>query len=113
MMRFSGLLVIGGLLLLGGVLFGKALGGLVGLLFAALMWMFVGAMAGRLVRGRGYGWLGNMLLGFAGGFTGSIVFHLLGYGGLTQHFIGYILVGILGAVIFVYLMRVIDRNFAR
>lgn len=87
---------------------------LVGFIIALVIWGFIGSIAGRIVRGTGFGLLGNILLGFLGGITGGIILGLLGLGFIWNiPFIGGIVSGVIGAVIFIFAMRLIDRNFAR
>ncbi|HEX2905589.1 MAG TPA: hypothetical protein VHO69_01920 [Phototrophicaceae bacterium] len=94
------------------------LGGLVkfsvGLLIALLVWMLAGMFAGRLLRGRGYGPLGDILLGLIGGAVGSFVLRLVGLGWVDNIvLVGDVLVGVIGAVIVVYLVRLIgNKRFA-
>ena len=88
----------------------------VGLTFAALIpilfAMLAGMFAGRLIRGRGYGPFGDVLLGLAGWFVGTIVLSILGIS-TTGGLIG-ILVAVIGAVILVGLIRLMgDKDFAR
>jgi uncharacterized membrane protein YeaQ/YmgE (transglycosylase-associated protein family) len=80
-----------------------------------LAWMFAGTLAGRLLRGRGYGLVMDILLGLVGGIVGNILFGLIGLGGIGDiPLIGGILVGVIGAVIFVWLVRLVrNENFAR
>lgn len=84
------------------------------LVISIFFWMLAGMFAGRLIRGRGYGPVGDVLLGLAGGFIGSLVLGLLGVGGIGNiPLIGGIIVGVIGAVILVWLVRQFaDRNFA-
>ncbi len=84
------------------------------LVISVFFWMLAGMFAGRLIRGRGYGPVGDVLLGIAGGIVGSLVLGLLGVGGIGNiPLIGGILVGVIGAVILVWLVRQFgDRNFA-
>ena len=87
---------------------------LVGLLLMFLIFSIEGWVAGKLVRGRDFGLLGNAILGFLGSLVGGLLVVLLNLwrffdGGLISQFI----VGIIGSVIFIFLMRLIDRNFAR
>ena len=46
-------------------------GDLIGFVIRLLLWMLAGTLAGRLLRGRGYGLLGDILLGLAGGIVGE------------------------------------------
>jgi uncharacterized membrane protein YeaQ/YmgE (transglycosylase-associated protein family) len=81
-------------------------------LIPVLVWMLAGMFAGRIMRGRGYGPLGDVLLGLIGGIVGTIALGVLGIhlGGI----LGGLVVGTIGAVIFVYLVRLVgNSNFAR
>lgn len=86
-----------------------------GLLIALIAWMLAGMFAGRLLRGRGYGPVWDIVLGLAGGIVGSLVLGLLnlrGIGGIPL--VGDILVGIIGAVVLVYVVRFFgNRDFGR
>lgn len=86
----------------------------VGLLLTLLVWMLAGMFAGRLIRGRGYGPLSDILLGLIGGVVGSFVLRLLNLGWVGDiALIGDVLVGVVGAVIVVYLVRLLgNRRFA-
>ncbi|NWF70989.1 MAG: GlsB/YeaQ/YmgE family stress response membrane protein [Chloroflexi bacterium] len=87
-------------------------GGLLGLLIMLAIWMVIGFAAGKLVRGRSFGTLGDILMGLLGGFVGNFILGLFGVnlGGL----IGAIITGIIGAVLLVYIIRIFaNRDFAR
>jgi uncharacterized membrane protein YeaQ/YmgE (transglycosylase-associated protein family) len=89
-------------------------GDAIGFVIRLLLWMLAGTLAGRLLRGRGYGLLGDVLLGLVGGIVGSIVFGLIGLGGFSASLIGGVIAGVVGAVILVYLVRLVSNaNFAR
>lgn len=60
----------------------------------------VGFLTGHIMRGEGYGALGNIALGILGGFIGGILFSLIGLG--PTGWIGDIIAGIAGALILVY-----------
>jgi uncharacterized membrane protein YeaQ/YmgE (transglycosylase-associated protein family) len=88
--------------------------GILQLLVAMVIWMLVGNVAGQIIRGEDYGVIGNIALGLAGGFVGTLLFNLLGWQGiLGLPIIGYIVTGVIGAIIFIYMMRLVDKNFAR
>ena len=79
------------------------------LLLPALLWMLAGMFAGRIMRGRGYGPIVDILLGLAGGVVGHWLFGLLGVsvgGGLIASFV----VGTIGAVVLVYLGRLLGNK---
>ncbi len=107
-----GLALVGAIVLAGPLL--QIAGGLLGLVVMLLIWMFAGALAGRILRGSSYGPLGDIGLGLIGGFVGTLLFNLLGLGWFAAiPFIGPILVGAVGAVVFVYIARLFNRNFAK
>lgn len=97
------------------ILIGPVLELTVGLIVPLLFAMLAGMFAGRLIRGRGYGPVGDILLGIGGWFAGNLVLGLLGLGGLGNiPLIGGILVAIVGAVVLVWLIRLVgNQNFAR
>jgi uncharacterized membrane protein YeaQ/YmgE (transglycosylase-associated protein family) len=69
-----------------------------------------GFLAGQLIRGRGYNPVGNVLLGMAGFFVGSLLFGRLGNAGLC----GAIFVSLVGALVLIFGVRVfLDKDFAR
>ncbi|QPC82490.1 hypothetical protein G4Y79_22850 [Phototrophicus methaneseepsis] len=90
-------------------------GGLLPLIVALFLWAITGYVAGYIVRGAAYSVLNNILLGVAGGFIGSTLVRFLGLHFLYGiPFVGGLVVGVLGAVVLVYLMRIfVDHNFGR
>jgi uncharacterized membrane protein YeaQ/YmgE (transglycosylase-associated protein family) len=79
------------------------------------LWVIVvggtaGYLAGVVIRGRGYNPMGNVLLGMAGFFVGSLLFGRLGSAGLC----GAVFASFLGALVLIVLVRVfLDNDFAR
>ena len=77
-----------------------------------LTWMVVGLiagwLAGQVMKGGGYGILVDIILGILGGIVGGWVFGLLGLhaGGL----IGSIIVSFVGAVILVWITRLLKKR---
>lgn len=77
-----------------------------------LTWIIVGLiagwLAGQVMKGGGYGILVDIILGILGGILGGWVFGLLGLhaGGLT----GQIVVSFVGAVILVWLTRLVKKK---
>ena len=73
-----------------------------------LWWILVGLIAGwaagKIMKGSGFGALGDIILGIVGAVLGGWIMQLLGFAGQGGT-IYTILVAILGAVILVWLMR--------
>jgi len=76
------------------------LSGLIGAIFIGLI---AGWLAGKVMKGRGYGVLMDIVLGIVGGVIGRFVLGLLGLG--AWNLIGSIVVSFVGAVILIWLVR--------
>ena len=80
---------------------------------SALVWFLIigliaGWLAGKVMRGGGFGVVGDMIVGVIGAFLGGWLFSLLGIsagGGL----IGSIIVAFVGALVLLFLLRLIKR----
>src|ERR1700730_1120076 len=80
-------------------------GGIIGWLVVGLI---AGALAGRVVEGRGLGCLGDIVVGVVGAFLGALIVGQLGivHGG-TLGFLETLLVAFVGAVILLALIRLV------
>ena len=67
----------------------------------------VGWLAGIIVKGRGFGVIGNIIVGIVGAVLGGIVFGLLGI--TTGGLIGSIIMATLGAVLLLYIISMVKR----
>lgn len=67
----------------------------------------VGWLAGLIVKGRGFGVIGNMIVGIIGAVVGGFVFDFLGI--TTGGLLGSIVMATIGAVILLYLISIIKR----
>jgi len=81
-----------------------------------IWWLIVGLIAGFIasvvMRGGGYGIVGDIVVGLIGAFIGGWLFSLLGVssgGGL----LGSIIVAFIGACILIFLLRAISRSGSR
>jgi uncharacterized membrane protein YeaQ/YmgE (transglycosylase-associated protein family) len=74
-----------------------------GLIGAIVIGLIAGWLAGKVMKGRGYGVLMDIVLGMVGGVIGRFVFGLLGLG--AWNLIGSIVVSFVGAVILIWLVR--------
>lgn len=81
-----------------------------------LVFLIIGALAGwlagKLVRGRGYGLIVNMLVGILGALLGGLLFGQIGWeapGG----FWGRLLVAVVGAVVLLFVAGLVGRLTGR
>ena len=77
-----------------------------------LVWVLVvgliaGWLAGLIMKGRGFGVLGNIIVGVVGAVIGSWIFSVLGLS--AYGFLGVIIMSLVGAVVFLGLVSLIKR----
>lgn len=77
-----------------------------------LLWILIGALAGwiagELMRGRGFGLLGNIIVGIVGALIGGLIFGALGIGpgfGL----LGSLITAVIGAVVLLFIISLVRR----
>ncbi len=78
------------------------------LLYFLLIGLIAGWLAGLLVKGGGFGIVGDMVMGVLGAFLGGFLFRSLGLsagGGM----LGAIIVATIGAMVLILLLRLIRR----
>lgn len=77
-----------------------------------LIWLFIGAVAGWLagliVKGYGFGLLGNIVVGIVGAFVGGWLFGLLGIAAL-HGIVGAIIGATIGAIAVLLLLSLVRR----
>lgn len=77
-----------------------------------IAWIIIGAiagwLAGLLVKGGGFGLLGDIVVGIVGAFIGGWLAGLLGIS-IGGGFIASIITAIIGAVILIFILRMIKR----
>ena len=76
-----------------------------------LWWIIIGAvagwLAGKLMRGGGFGFLVNLLVGIAGGVIGGWVFGLLGIA--TGGIIGSLVTALVGAILLLWVISLFKK----
>ena len=76
-----------------------------------LVFLILGALAGwisgLIAKGRGFGLVGNMIVGIVGAFLGGFCFGLLGIS--AHNFLGQLIFAVLGALLFLWLLRFIRK----
>jgi uncharacterized membrane protein YeaQ/YmgE (transglycosylase-associated protein family) len=66
-----------------------------------------GFLAGKIMKGKGFGLFGDLVLGVVGAFVGGWVFGLLGF--LPVGIIGTLISATAGAVILLFVIRLIKK----
>ncbi|MGH9711120.1 MAG: GlsB/YeaQ/YmgE family stress response membrane protein [Candidatus Acidiferrales bacterium] len=77
------------------------------LLWVIVIGILAGWIAGKIMRGSGFGLLGDLVVGVIGSLLGSFIFGLLGLG--AYGLIGRLVVAIIGAVILLWLIRLVKK----
>ena len=75
------------------------------LLTQIIIGIIAGWLAGKIMRGRGFGLLGDLVVGIVGSLIGGFVFSLLGLA--SYGLIGSIVVATVGAMLLLYLVRLL------
>jgi uncharacterized membrane protein YeaQ/YmgE (transglycosylase-associated protein family) len=77
------------------------------LVWFILIGLVAGWLAGLLMKGGGFGILGDIVVGVIGALLGGFLFRLLGlsFGGL----LGSLVVATIGAIVFLFILRLIKR----
>jgi uncharacterized membrane protein YeaQ/YmgE (transglycosylase-associated protein family) len=82
-----------------------------------IAWIIIGVVAGwitgKLMKGSGYGFFMDMIVGLVGALVGGFVSSSLGFGGASQHGLTMsIVIAVIGAVILTALLRLVTGNRA-
>jgi uncharacterized membrane protein YeaQ/YmgE (transglycosylase-associated protein family) len=79
-----------------------------GLIWFLVVGIVAGWLAGVLVKGGGFGVLGDLVVGVIGAFIGGLLFNSLGVAG-GGGLLGSIVVATIGAVVLLFIVRLIKR----
>jgi uncharacterized membrane protein YeaQ/YmgE (transglycosylase-associated protein family) len=82
---------------------------IMGLLYALLIGAAAGWLAGKLMKGGGFGALINIILGIVGGIVGNWLFGLLGVS-LGDGVVGDLLTGVIGAVVVLFIAGLLKKK---
>ncbi len=80
-----------------------------------IAWIVIGLIAGwltgKLMKGSGFGFLMDMVVGLIGALIGGFISTRIGFGGVGQHgMIVSILIAVVGAVILTWIVRLVTGN---
>ena len=77
------------------------------LIWVVLLGILAGWLAGVIVKGRGFGLLGDLVVGVVGSLLGNFIFGLVGLG--AYGLFGRLIISVVGAIVLVWLIRLIKR----
>lgn len=80
-----------------------------------IAWVIIGVLAGwitgKLMKGSGFGFIMDMVVGLIGALIGGWISSALGFGTTGQHgMIGSIIIAVIGAVVLTVILRLITGN---
>ena len=77
-----------------------------------ILFLIIGAiagwLAGRVMKGRGFGIIGNLIVGIIGAFIGGFIFGLLGIA--TYGLIGLLISSLAGAIILLWIIGLVKKS---
>jgi uncharacterized membrane protein YeaQ/YmgE (transglycosylase-associated protein family) len=80
-----------------------------GLLVSLVIGAIAGWLAGQIMKGGGYGIIGNIIVGIIGGFVGTWLWGVLHLPVIANFWISAIVTATVGAVVLIFIFRLIRR----
>jgi len=77
------------------------------LVWVELVGILAGWLAGQITKGRGFGLLGDLVVGILGSLLGSFLFGLIGI--FAYGLLGRLVMAVVGAIVLLWLIRLIKR----
>ena len=77
------------------------------LLWFCLIGLVAGWLAGQLMKGGGFGLVGDLIVGVLGALLGGYLFGLMGIG--SSGLVGQLVVATVGAIVLLLIIRVVKR----
>ncbi|MCU0645139.1 MAG: GlsB/YeaQ/YmgE family stress response membrane protein [bacterium] len=69
--------------------------------------LIAGWLAGQIMKGRGFGLLGNLIVGVIGALLGGLLFGVLGMS--TTNILGSLVTAVIGAVVLLYIVGKVKK----
>ena len=81
--------------------------GLSNLIWFLIIGLVAGWLAGKIMKGKGFGLVGDLIIGVIGSVIGGWLFGLLGLS--ASGLIGSLITALVGAIVLLYLIRLIKK----
>ena len=78
------------------------------LLFFLLIGLVAGWLAGQIMKGAGFGLVGNLIVGVIGAFVGGFIFDTLGIA--TYGLIGSLIAALVGAIVLLWVVGLVKKT---
>jgi uncharacterized membrane protein YeaQ/YmgE (transglycosylase-associated protein family) len=79
------------------------------LIYAILVGAFIGWIAGKLMKGGGFGFIINMVIGIIGGVVGNLIFEYLGVS-IGDGLFADVITGVIGALVFLFVISLFKKS---
>jgi len=77
------------------------------LIWVVVVGILAGWLAGEITKGRGFGVIGDLIVGIVGSLLGSFLFGLIGI--VAYGLVGRLVMSVIGAIVLLWLIRLIKR----
>ena len=77
------------------------------LIYLLVVGLIAGWLAGKIMKGKGFGMIGDLIVGVVGAVIGGWLFSLLGFA--AYGLISSIIVALIGALLLLYVLRLIKK----
>ncbi|GGE16557.1 GlsB/YeaQ/YmgE family stress response membrane protein [Psychroflexus salis] len=78
------------------------------ILYAIIVGAIIGWVAGKLMKGGGFGFLINMIVGIIGGVVGNLIFDYLNIR-IGSGFFADLITGVIGALVFLFIISLFKK----
>lgn len=78
------------------------------IVYILIVGLMAGWLAGKIMKGKGYGLVGDLVVGVLGAIVGSWLFGVLGLG--AYGLLGSIIVALIGALLLLFLVRMVKKK---
>jgi uncharacterized membrane protein YeaQ/YmgE (transglycosylase-associated protein family) len=78
------------------------------LIYILLVGLIAGFLAGKIMKGKGFGLVGDLVVGVLGAIVGWWLFGMLGIGGYGL--LGSIILALIGALLLLYIVRIVKKR---